>query len=231
MYKTTISLQSDQNQKLLAIHIMTFVAFWTVYEVFISPYIKGQCDFLFNLLNPIVKLLTWTLPVLVTLYVKGKNIFSYLKLNNNMRFAIVWSVIASLFIISYNLLMEYVFYGKFKINPYFDVNKWISSVLLIGFTEEILFRGYFLQELQHYFEFKVANFYTSLLFLVIHFPIWYAQSSQIANGLMEWIFLMTFVFWFSIVQGYLFKQSHSLWPCITMHMINNFLVSAIIAVK
>ena len=217
-------------QRTFRFHIIMFFLLWTVYEIFISPYIKGQNTIVFNFFNPTIKLFIWTLPVFIILQMKGKEAFSYLKLNNDFRNSIRFSVIAGIFIISYNLLTEYLFFGKFSINPFFDIDKWVNGVILVGFTEEILFRGYFLQQIGCYFTFWTANFITSVLFLLIHFPIWYVHATTIVSGYGEWVGLITFIFGFSMAQGYLFKKSNSLWPCILMHAINNFMVNAFVIV-
>jgi len=92
---------------------------------------------------------------------------------------------------------------------------------LVGFTEEILFRGFFLQRIASYTKFEFANIITAILFLLIHFPGWIALNA-LPTGVFLKIALFSFILIFSIVQGYVFKKTESLWVCIVIHSINNF---------
>uniref|UniRef100_UPI00403F8EAF CPBP family glutamic-type intramembrane protease n=1 Tax=Niallia sp. XMNu-256 TaxID=3082444 RepID=UPI00403F8EAF len=46
-------------------------------------------------------------------------------------------------------------------------NEWLNTILLVGVTEEIVFRGFLLRKLMGSFKFWVANTITSLLFVFI----------------------------------------------------------------
>ncbi|MDU4960364.1 MAG: type II CAAX endopeptidase family protein [Sporomusaceae bacterium] len=216
-----------RSKKLIA-HIVIFFAFWSIYAVFIAPYVKGQNNLLFNLISPIIKLLVWTAPVLIILSREKKDIVSCLKLYKNSDNCIRWSIISGIAIVGYNLLVSHLFYQDFFFNPFFAWHKWLGGVILVGFTEEVLFRGYFLQRLITCFPFWMANVITSVLFLLIHFPGWYAHSAQMAQGVFEWLLLMAFIFGFSLAEGWSLRKSNSLWPCIIMHSLNNFMSYAVV---
>jgi uncharacterized protein len=64
-----------------------------------------------------------------------------------------------------------------KFNIYFEASKWIKGVTLVGFTEEILFRGFFLKKIASFLKFGFANTFTAVLFLLIHFPGWMASNA------------------------------------------------------
>lgn len=147
---------------------------------------------------------------------------------DNIRKGLIWGIFISLFIVLYNILGAVVMYNIIGFNPFLDINKWIGGVILIGFTEEILFRGYLLQRVATYIKFWTANIVVSLLFLAIHFPIWYIKGDEVASGRIEWLCLGLFVFVFSIAQGYVLEKSQSLWSCILIHSVNNFIASALI---
>lgn len=219
--------QLSHSKKLLA-HISIFFAFWSIYAVFIAPYLKGQSSLLFNLLSPIIKLLVWAIPVLMLLKSEDEDVLGYLKLKGNRATAIRWSMRSGIAIVAYNLLVSYLFYQKFSFHPFFAWHNWLGGVILVGFTEEILFRAYFLQRLIGRFPFWTANVITAALFLLIHFPGWYANAAQVAQGVLQWLLLMTFIFGFSLAEGWLFRRSNSLWPCIIMHSLNNFMSYAVV---
>jgi len=227
-YERTGILREQHFDKYLVLHITLLFAFWIMYEIFIAPFIKEYNLVYFNILNPSIKVLGWTVPVFVILHAAGIDKLKYLKLNNNVKKGFMWGIFISIVTVLYNITGAVVMYNNIGFNPLFDINKWIGGVILIGFTEEVLFRGYFLQRAATNMKFWIANIVVSLLFLAIHFPIWYAKGSEVASGGMEWLCLILFVFLFSIVQGYVLKKSQSLWPCIMMHSVNNFMANALI---
>jgi membrane protease YdiL (CAAX protease family) len=230
-----ISIDNDQlAKKLLFIHYAVLYILWACYQIIISPWIKDQSIILFNILNPTIKLLVWTLPVVLILKFAQQDVLGYLKMSGMNKTSFKWGLAASCLIILFHLLMKKLFFSHFYFNPsftFFTIDNWISGVILVGFTEEVLFRGYFLQRLEGYYSFEIANLLTSLLFLCIHFPIWYAHHASYATGLVDWIRLAAFIFGISFVKGYILKSSRSLWPCIMMHSANNFIVMALVTVN
>ncbi|MDB5284775.1 MAG: family intrarane metalloprotease [Bacteroidota bacterium] len=80
-------------------------------------------------------------------------------------------------------------------------------VILVPFYEEILFRGVFLSALEKNMKFFFANCLQSFIFALLH----------------QQLKLFPFFFVFGMVTGYLRRNSQSLAPGISFHMINNFL--------
>jgi hypothetical protein len=140
----------------------------------------------------------------------------------NSKNGIRWAVISSLIFIAYQFIGKIVISEPIKFDIFFDTDKWVKGVILVGFTEEILFRGFFLQGIASYTRFGFANIITAILFLLIHFPGWLALNA-LPTGIFLKIALFSFIFIFSIVQGYVFKKTESLWVCIVIHSINNFM--------
>ncbi|QGS69937.1 CPBP family intramembrane metalloprotease [Oceanobacillus sp. 143] len=100
--------------------------------------------------------------------------------------------------------------------------EWLNTILLVGITEEIVFRGFLLRKLRDSFRFWIANTITALLFVSIHFPIWFYK------GLLEFPYILnpiitTFVL--GIIFGFIYKKSKSLWSVIIIHSLYNLLVS------
>ncbi|WP_248484459.1 CPBP family intramembrane glutamic endopeptidase [Tepidibacter aestuarii] len=105
-------------------------------------------------------------------------------------------------------------------NLSFGLDRWLGGIILVGFTEEIVFRGFLFQKLMEFTSFWKANLITSLLFLIIHFPKWYAHGLFESVGIIGRII---FIFMFSIIQGKIFNKTNSLWTCIIVHSLNNFI--------
>lgn len=159
----------------------------------------------------------------------GQNdVFVYLKLGCGKRAAILWGALGVSFIAGYDILMHVLFYANLVFSPWLTFSQCLNTVFIAGTVEEILFRGYFLQKVEERFSFWTPNVLVSLLFVSIHFPIWFVNADEIAHNAVGWLQLIAFVFGFSLLQGWLFRKSGSLWPCMMTHMMNNFLVLAIV---
>lgn len=209
----------DKNAKILLCYMGIFFLTWTVYAFFIAPSLKQQHSLLYSL--DVFKLLIWVLPVFIYLKHIKEDAFIYLKLKGQTCDVIKWTVFVSLILIIYQFVGRLITFQAINFNLLFDLDKWIKGVILVGFTEEILFRGFFLGEIAKYVTFGYANIITSILFLLVHFPGWIAVN-HFPPGIFLKICLFAFIFIFSIIEGYVLKKTGSIWSCIAIHSINNF---------
>jgi membrane protease YdiL (CAAX protease family) len=108
-----------------------------------------------------------------------------------------------------------------------------ASVSLVGLAflfvssaiEEILFRGLILKELLNTLSPLAANIVTSLLFVAIHWPYWLWS-----RGLTTAVFADTLgVFLISLLLGWIYLRTKSVWPCIVAHTLNNVVAGALAA--
>jgi uncharacterized protein len=88
---------------------------------------------------------------------------------------------------------------------------WVQIVLLAPIVEELFFRGLLFGVLALNESPRATILFSSLLFMLAHHPYYNSAATLLL------IFLM------GIVLGVLRKQTGSLWPCIALHSINNFL--------
>ena len=115
------------------------------------------------------KLVMMVIPVLLYLkYIDLKEPFEYLKLKNHKIKGIKWGIIIGVGFIIYNLIIASVTKAM-NINFNIGINYWIAG-LLVGFVEEVPFRGFILQKLQEHFSFWTANLITVFIFLIYHYP-------------------------------------------------------------
>ena len=105
------------------------------------------------------------------------------------------------------LLKEGIWLGEISIDIL------INSLLLIfgvGFAEELIFRGWLLEELKNQFGLKKALIFQSSIFSIVHIgfnlPIW--QMISILSGLFLLGIFLAFV---------RLKNNNSLWGCIGLH--------------
>jgi uncharacterized protein len=217
-----LGFTKNYNSLLLLKYFIIFYILWSFTEIVLYPFLRAQGGFLCDICSPIWKIIIWLGPVAFILKHKQYSVLIYLKLNNLTFTTIIWGLLSACLIFGYNLFMHALFYGDIAISPGLTITQWVNTVLVAGLIEEILFRGYFLQTMRKTFSFWKANVLVSLMFVSIHFPIWYVNADHIAHHVVGWLQLITFIFFFSILQGWLFRKSGSLWPCIMMHMMNNF---------
>ena len=162
-----------------------------------------------------IYLLLFITPVMLYLKLKNKvNPLEFLKLNTNAKETILKGfVINILFIIA--LVMKKIIFGGNQIN--LNIGLLWASGLLVGVLEEIPFRGFILQKLLSNMSFIQANLLTSVLFVLIHIPLWILSDINVLNSISS-------VFILSFISGYLFKEYNSLWIPITCHSVFNICI-------
>lgn len=191
--------------------LMILVTFWYLW---VDPALKTIKNnlVLLECLYVIGKLLIMVIPVVIYLkYIDLVNPFEYLKLKTNQANGLKWGIIIGLGFIIYLLIRGFLF-GVRNINFNIGIYYWIGG-LLVGFVEEVPFRGFLLQKLQEYLVFWKANLITALIFVLYHFPKLIYQSNKgiFMNSLL--ILILGLIF------GYIVKKTKSLWAAIICHSI------------
>jgi len=91
-------------------------------------------------------------------------------------------------------------------------------------VEELLFRGLILKEIARLTSSATANILTSLLFVGIHLPFWFSYGGLtddvVANAVG--------VFLFSMVAGWFYLKSGSVWPSVVVHIANNVVAASLV---
>jgi membrane protease YdiL (CAAX protease family) len=139
---------------------------------------------------------------------------------------LMWGTIIGFLLVVYHIIRSLLMRGSgfnFDIGLY----TWIHRILLIGLTEEVVFRGFILQKLNEELEFAFANSISAVLFLLIHFPGWYASGLLSQDNMTYFYLTAAFVLVFGLVQGYVLKKTKSLWACMVIHSINNLIVTIV----
>ena len=201
-------------------YLVLFFAVWIVWVLEIYPLLLklGERSFAYALVNNGLRLLIWVLPVFVYLtFIDRVDPVEYLKLKQNWKRGILVGVVATVA----NFLLNAIAYGI----PAFDWervtwNSIIGTSILIGFVEEIPFRGFILQKFQERMTFWPASVISSLLFLLIHFPGWIALHFLQARSVVA-------VFVIGFLLAVIFHYSRSLWGSIVAHS-GNDLISFVI---
>ncbi|WP_218059087.1 CPBP family intramembrane glutamic endopeptidase [Orenia metallireducens] len=204
-------------------YIVLFFIVWTIYEVEIATFIKDNYSTnIYIISRLLIKVLVWIFPVFLYLKFYDKvNPLSYLKLKDNTKRGLVGAIMLSLLFAIYNFSRVY-FMGNSKLDLNLNMNTLINGIVFVGFTEEIVFRGFLLKKIWNNSSFRKAMLISSLLFLFIHYPAWFIKGKLIFPNL---IFSSIYVFGFAILEAYIFKKTNSLWACIVSHSVHNFILS------
>lgn len=200
---------------LLSTYIIVFFLTWTLLRVILLGNLLFDEIPLHVFISQVVKILLWIIPVILYLRFidKIKNPFEYLKLTTTIKKGVLIGITIGLIQLILSILNVYIFGDKKLTLP----TEWVW-LIFIGLIEEIPFRGFLLQKFEEFMSFWPANFLQGFLFLLIHIPGWYMRMNGNLPSVTTWIS----IFIFGVVVGYIFKRSKSLWSCIIIHSINNF---------
>ena len=185
------------------------------------------------LLQAPIRFSIWTVPVFIYLIIDKKNPFEYLKLNRNILKGILWGLIIGSLIILYYVISVYLLYGFVCFRFHISGNTWLHDAftiistafqpfnVLLMFSEEILFRGFFLQKVQEVSTFWIGNIVNAILFALIHIIGWTILGQSIINYGLG-------IFVFALITGIVLKKTNSIWSCLLIHIFNNFISTSII---
>jgi membrane protease YdiL (CAAX protease family) len=196
------------------VYLIVFHAFWLGYVLWGYPWVKslGDTTLRFALVNITLRLLVWVLPVFLYLrYIDHVDPIEYLKLRQNWKQGIIIGIGLSFLIFLGSMVRSGVPHPSSQSLTW---NSVLSTSLLIGFFEEVPYRGLILQKLEERYGFWIANLLSSLLFLSIHLPGWISFRLLRAETVIS-------VFIFGLVMAIVFKYCKSLWGTIIAHSLND----------
>jgi len=206
----------------LFVYILWLYITWTVCRLLLIPPLQQAIGSPWNMLvEAVSKFLLWVVPVLVYIkYVLKADVLSYLKLKTLIGKGILWGLLGCL--IPLVIFCSNVFIHHKPLHLSLSASVWLNVVLLVGLIEEIPFRGLIFQQMQVWWGFWKASLFSSFLFVTIHLPLWIVNG-QTSVAVMVSQSISVFVL--GLLFSYLFKRSHSLWSCILMHSIYDFVGS------
>jgi len=169
----------------------------------------------------IFRLFVWVVPVFIYLiFIDRTNPFKFLKLSTSFKKGLLWSLV----IVAVGAIwqiFEILFRGDIIGHISFIS---ILSLIIVPLFEEIVMRGFVLNKLAEFMSFTKALFISAGFFLLIHLPGWFLITpvKPIGQMLIDSIAVFIIV---GLAGGILMKKSNSLYPSITLHLINNFISS------
>lgn len=165
----------------------------------------------------VVKIIVWVVPVfLVIKYYLEEDILEYLNFNKEILNGVFYGVVVSFLIFVVNAVNQLTS-GTFNFNTNISLDDIVNTVFAAAIIEEILFRGFFIKEIEKRLGFWESNIIVSILFLMIHYPIW------IYFGISITIFGQIFVFMLSIALGFINKATGTIYSSIVLHLFYNLI--------
>ena len=197
------------------IYLIIFHAAWATWVLIGYPRLKyvGEQTLAYALINLTIRGLVWVLPVFVYLrWVERVGPWTYLKLRKHW----LRGLLVGLGFSGLNFLVYFAQHGPPRLG-YAGVtwNSILSTSLLIGFFEELPYRGLIFQKLNESWSFPIAALISSLLFLTIQIPGWLSLHIYRTQ-------LAVFVFIFGLLMAILLRYANSLWAPIVSHSLNDF---------
>lgn len=169
----------------LIIYAVLFYIIWAVYTLLISPSIKDAVTdpWLRNSISALIKAVVWTVPAFILIHKHNDDL--YIKAPDMFRnkFRIEWIMLPVLLGVYASISSELTIHAVWP-----DCIKYIMA----GFAEELLFRGLFLNAIvkgDTLQEQAPAIAVTSVMFAMIHYPIWLRDGIFAQNIITGTIFI------------------------------------------
>lgn len=114
-------------------------------------------------------------------------------------------------------------HGMIWLNPQILLMQELSKFLVVGFAEEMVYRGWGMNAFSTYMSLNRANLSASFYFVALHFPAyfihWYLDGTFALSTMLT---QAVYVFILSLVFGWVLKKSQSIWPPILIHFWSDF---------
>lgn len=133
------------------------------------------------------------------------------------------AVIALLGVTAYTVAGMLVNHGGYWINPDITIVQELPKFLIVGFAEEIVYRGWGMNALSAHMGKRKANLVSCLYFIGLHLPSyfihWYLDGTlSVAVMLSQAAFVLVL----GLLFGYLFRRSQSILPSMLVHFWSDF---------
>lgn len=207
------SINSENGRKIAraAGSFLAFFVLWTCYILFkrkveIPDFIPGILS-----LGDLIWIASGLFLVYTNrdrLYVSPKKMFTTML--DGKHFLILLTAV-----MAYYIGVMLVSYGGIHVQPQDGLLRLLITFFIVGFQEELLFRGYLLNALAAAVSTRCANWLSAAMFLLIHVPGWLLRGYTLADlaGTGVGVLLLGVFF------GYAFHKGKSLWGAVFLHMV------------
>ena len=194
-------------------YIVALYVIWSLCRFLLLPYLEHffTSGIIQGIIEVVVEFVIFVPPVLLYLRAEGvSSVWAYLKLNTLGK-GFFWCVLCMVAL--FEMAIATVAQTHHHINvPYLLRADNILVTLLVGFIEEVPFRGFLLQKLQPLCGSWGAILLSGLLFAGIHIPLWlqYPPGVPLPVAFAGLTFL-------GAIYGIVFRKTKTLWSVILIH--------------
>jgi len=218
---------SDYHDKKLSFHkifyffVIHLIA-WGAYAILLVPVLKNNLgDLGYELIGEAIKIVTWTMPAVFLVRYYSSDIFFTLREMLSSRVKPIPYILISIGTLVYCLVSSIIVHGNITLIRPDPLSCLIGTVLLVGISEEVLFRGFFLNALLKKTRVVDAHVISSLMFVAVHLPWWI--HCGIFSDLPSALFASASIFVLGFIFGWVFMKSRNIFVPIFLHMLWNLL--------
>ena len=198
------------------VYVALFHLAWAAWPFFVYPRLTamGEATFAYAVVHISLRLLVWVAPVVVYLRRLDRvDPIRYLMLSRDVGRGVTAALIVTILNFAGSVLRFGVPHPSLQSLTW---NSVLGTSFMVGFIEEIPYRGFMLRKLTERVGFWTATLVTSLLFVAIHGPGWIALHLWRVDRAVS-------IFIFAVVMSVIVKYSRSLWASIIAHSANDFI--------
>lgn len=215
-------MENKLTMKKVFVGYLVFLLIWSLRIILLKPCIDANLTgWTKEIVNGAIKSAIWLgfSLYLIRKYNQQLPIRNMLKNRINVKLLLLGTAI----VVVYQVILMFIYHKGIYFNPAFQPSQLIGTFLLVGVLEEFVFRGWFLNSLSIFTSETKANLISSVLFLLIHYP------SYIVGGTPSLILTNSVgIFIASLLFGWSYKKSKSLWVPIILHMLWDLLSITIV---
>jgi membrane protease YdiL (CAAX protease family) len=199
------------------VYVAAFHLVWIAWPWLVYPRLTvalGEETFAYAVVQLSIRVTVWVAPVWLYLrLIDRADPIEYLKLSGRVKRGLLYALALT----AVNLAGMIARYGiPHPTMARVTWNSIVGTSVLVGFIEEIPYRGFMLPKFAERLNFWLANLLTSVLFVAIHVPGWMVlHTLRLQNAVT--------IFIFGVLMGTAFRWSDSLWTPIVTHSANDFL--------
>jgi membrane protease YdiL (CAAX protease family) len=202
----------------IAVYITVFFAIWSVRELVVQPIFLTPLSVTASvIIGGIIKLSVWTLPAVLLIRYYHENMWIGLKEMFVTKPKWFKGALVLPLVMLYPLASALILTGEIAIRPDFMPIRLIAVVILVGITEEIVFRGFLLNAFLKRMKTWQAIALDAVLFYLIHIPVWLYQG----NDLVFFLTAFPTVLVLSVLFSYSFIKTRNILVPIILHMLWN----------
>ena len=167
--------------------------------------------------------IVWAVPFLVLSVKKSRSL--WLPAKQLFSWNVDWKSFIGVFLIItiYSMAGMYANHGGFWMNSELLLVRELPKFLIVGFAEEMVYRGWGMNAFASHFKKGKANVLAALYFVVLHFPSyfihWYLDGTFALSAM---LMQTVYVFILGILFGWVFQKNKSIWPTMIIHFWADF---------